>query len=383
MRLIKNLLGQRKILFEILSIFIVSRLLIVVIAYLSNLIIIKDWWFSKFPKPDSLLNLFFKWDSQWYMSIVEKGYFYIPGKESSVGFFPLYPMLVKVFSMIFRNPKLTGFIISNIALLSAAIYFYKLVIFDFEDTKVASKTVFYMLISPLSFFFSIFYTEGLFLFLTISAFYYARKKQWLIASILGFFVSLTRAPGIFIIVPLLIEYFAVDFKSFKIDFKKIKKDILYLLLIPAGLFTFMFYSYVKFNDALAYFHAQYFHAQRAPVQRGFVFVFATLKSALYYPLFFNIIFIGSVILALILILYLIYAKVRISYIVYSSLLLFLYLSLGALEGIPRYISVLFPIYLGMALLANRSKFLEYFFSLSSIMLLTLFTILFVNGYWFN
>lgn len=377
MKLIKNLFNQKNILKEVLSIFVISRLLIIFIGYLSNLVIIKSRWFSSFPRPDSLLNLFFKWDSQWYMSIVRNGYSYNPGEESNVAFFPLYPMLIRFFSSIFGNPKLMGFVISNIVLLLAAIYLYKLIILDFEDPKIASKTVFYMLIFPLSFFFSIFYTEGLFLFLAISSFYYGRKKQWLTASVLGFFLSLTRSLGVLIFIPLLIEYLGINFKTFKINLKAIKKDILYLLLIPAGLFSYIYYLHIKFNDAFAFSHTQ------AAWNRKFTSIFTTISNTGYFSSFYKIIFLGSIIFALILILYLIYSRSRFSYIIYSSLLLFCYLSTGLLESIPRYISVLFPIYLGMSLLANRDKFLDHFFTLFSVMLLTLFTILFVNGYWFT
>jgi Gpi18-like mannosyltransferase len=311
------------------------------------------------------------------MSIVKQGYFYIPGKESSAGFFPLYPLLVKILSLIFGHPILIGFFISNIALLFAVIYLYKMVMLDFEDSDVASKTVFYILISPASFYFSIFYTEGLFLFLTISSFYYARKKRWLIASLLGFFLSLTRSVGVYIIIPLLMEYLDIDFDSFRIDFKKIKKDIFYLSLIPMGLLIFMLYLLIKFNDAFAYYHAQ-----AAGWQRGFTSIMTTSKSIKLYYDFYKIIFMGLPVFVLILILFLIYFRVRSSYIVYTLLLLFIYLSTGRLESIPRYISVLFPMYMGMSLLANKSKFLDYSFSLFSTMLLTLFTSLFVNGYWF-
>jgi len=362
----------KKIVLNILGIFVISRLLILFIGYLSNLVIIKGKWYGT---PTSLLDLFFTWDSRWYMSIIDEGYHYIPGKESSIGFFPLYPLLIKTFSLIFGNPKLIGFIISNIALLAASIYLYKLIKLDFKDS-IAFKTVFYMLIFPLSFFFSIFYTEGIFLFLTISCFYYARKKKWLAASVLGFFLSLTRSLGFLMLLPILVEYLDIDFKNFKIDKKKVKKDMLYLLLIPSGLLSFMAYSYIKFGDFLAYFHS------KSAWGNKLTSIFTTLNSVRYYEPFYKLIFIGSLIFALIFIIYLIYYRVRISYIIYSSLFLFAYLSVGILEGIPRYVSILFPLYLGMSL-ASKNKFLSYFLTLFSIALLTLFTILFVNGFWFT
>jgi len=362
----------KQIVLKILGIFVISRLLILSIGYLSNLVIIKG---RNYGAPTSFLDLFFRWDSGWYISIVKGGYYYIPGQESRVAFFPLYPMLIKFFSLIFGNPKLMGFIVSNVALFLAAIYLYKLIKIDFDE-NTAFKSVLYILIFPVSFFFSICYTEALFLCLAVSCFYYARKKQWLAASILGFFLSLTRSVGVLIIIPLIFEYLDIDFKNFKINKKKIKKDIFYLLLIPAGLLAYMSYLYIKFNDAFAFFHAQ------TAWNRRFTSIFTTLTN-LHYSTFYLIIFVGATILALLLLIYLIDSKVRFSYIIYSALLFFVYLSSGLLESMPRYIGIIFPFYLGLALLANKNKSWDLFITSFSVMLLTLFTILFVNGYWFT
>ena len=35
------------------------------------------------------------WDSSWYMRIAEEGYRYTPGEQSSVAFFPVYPLAIR------------------------------------------------------------------------------------------------------------------------------------------------------------------------------------------------------------------------------------------------------------------------------------------------
>jgi hypothetical protein len=381
MKFIKNIL-KNKIVTNVLGIFIISRLGILLISYLTNLIMAKGFWFGDPNK--TFLDLFNMWDSGWYMKIVENGYFYTPGQESSVAFFPLYPMVVKFFSLLFGNPLVFGFIVSNVSLIIAGIYLYKLVELDFGDST-ASKTVFFMMVSPVSFFFSIFFSEGLFLSLAIASFYYARKNQWLVASILGFFLALTRSIGVLIFIPLLIEYMGIDFKSFKLNLKKIKKDILYLLLIPLGLFSYMAYLFFKFGDAFAFSHAS------AAWGRKFVSIFTVLTNIDLIPhgtandlsaQFYVILNWGPVFIALFLIGYLICSKIRFSYILYSFLLLFFYLSSNIISSMYRYISVLFPLYLGLALIGNKSRFWNDFLTLFSVMLLTFCTILFTNGYWF-
>jgi hypothetical protein len=57
-----------------------------------------------------------------------------------------------------------------------------------------------------------------------------------------------------------------------------------------------------------------------------------------------------------------------------------YLAWGSLEGLPRYVSVLFPLYLVLALSSLRWSWLYEPLLAFSIGLLALCTILFANGY---
>jgi len=371
----KHLSKQKKVLIEILIILIITRVLILVVGYLSNLVFIGE---IKLLNYQSVLDLFFIWDSYWYIEIVEYGYSYFPGELSSVAFFPLYPLFVKIFSFLFGNPKLVGFIISNAALFLACFYLYKLTNLEFRNKSIAMKAVFFMLIAPVSFFFSIIYTEGLFLFLAISCFYYMRKKQWLTASILGFFLSLTRSVGFIIFFPMLMEYLDLDFYNFKIRKEKIKKDILYLLLVPAGLLSYMAYLYVKFGNPFVFYTVQ----ATGSWLRKFTSVFFTLHTIIYCPFLYAMIFAGSIVLAILLITYLYFSEARLSYTIYSLLLLGAYLSTGNLASIQRFIGVIFPLYISLALIANKNKYLRNLLEIFFIILLIFFIFLFVNNYYF-
>jgi Gpi18-like mannosyltransferase len=358
---------------RVLGSFLITRLSIFLIGYLSSLVILKEQWYFT-DHVNRFLDLFFCWDSRWYLSIVTHGYQFNPGKESNVAFFPLYPLLVKALSPII-NAKLAGYIISNVALFFGTTYFYRLILLDHDDEEIASKAVFYVLVSPASLFFSIFYTEGLFLFLVVTSFYYARRRAWLIASLLGLCASLTKALGVLLVIPLLIEYFDISSGHLKLQISKIKLDILYLLLVPMGLFLYMAYLYLAFGDAFAYSHAS------SVWHRKFVPLTVTLRNVAHYALFYRYIFMGSVIIGAALLCLIIYQRTRISYVAYCGTFMFMYLSSNLLDSIPRYISVLFPLYIGLALLAQRNVIWHNTIIVFSMIFLTLFTILFVNGYW--
>jgi hypothetical protein len=67
---------------------IFSRLILAAVALLARLAIRPGPHDE--PTKQGVLQIFFQWDSGWFLSIVNQGYFYDPAKQSSVAFFPLY-----------------------------------------------------------------------------------------------------------------------------------------------------------------------------------------------------------------------------------------------------------------------------------------------------
>lgn len=146
------------------------------------------------------------WDGGHFRGIAEAGY--IPFQ---VVFFPLYPILIKSL-MINGIPSLWGgLIISNLSIIGALFYLYKLVNLDFEE-KSAKKAIFIVLAFPTAFYFGAVYSESLFLLLTVGAFYYARQKSWLIALIFASLSAVTRLMGLVVILAVAVEYFVTAHK---------------------------------------------------------------------------------------------------------------------------------------------------------------------------
>jgi hypothetical protein len=365
---------------DIIGLFLGSRLLIGLMGYLSTLVVIKGRYNFM---PRGFLDLFYRWDSLWYVSIVQNGYHFVAGKESNVAFFPLYPLLIKMLTFYTSNQKfiiVVGILLSNMVALLSCLYLYKLVRLDYSES-IAFKAVLFLLIFPVSFFFSIVYTEGLFIFLIISCFYYARKKNWPVVAVLGFLLPLTRSIGVFAIIPLVFEYYDLSFadirptKKFVADvIKKTKSSILYLATIPLGAVSYMVYMYAKFGDPLIYIKAE------EPWNTKFSTFLTAWNNSGQQQQFLMVTNRAMMILAILMTIYLIVRKVRSSYVVYSAVFLFFYFSSNNLQSIPRFVSVLFPLYLGLAIYCAKSKVRGYLVIISSVMLLMIMTILFVNGY---
>lgn len=371
------------------TIFAMSRALIAFAAWGSNIVLAKG---KAYRHPSDFFDLFYRWDSHWYMSIVKTGYHWTPGLHSNVSFFPLYPMLIKAAALASLDARIAGFLISNVCLLAAAIFLFQLVRLEYDRT-VAMRAVSFFLICPVSFFFSMVYTESIFVLLAIAAFYYARRGRWTVVGILGVLLTAARVVGILMIVPLAVEYFAQCWLRIKAQapaggvpatscnglgllIKQVRPDFLWLLLVPLGILSYMAYLYVQFHNPVAFLDTQHSWG------RSLTTILETLKYNLGERPFYRQLFFASAAAGAVITVYMMLRRMRWSYVVLCIVFELIYLSTGIMEALPRYLSVLFPMYMAMALAARRPAVNLVFIS-ASVCLLTLCTILLANGYWID
>jgi Gpi18-like mannosyltransferase len=179
-------------------------------------------------------------------------------QQNNLAFFPLYPTLIRAVTSLIpgtlqtQEILLAGVLISNLCLLGAMLILYPLSMDLFSDQKIAEKSILYMLFFPAGFFLSAAYTESLFLFCVLLAFFAGQRRIWPLAGIAGFFAALTRSPGIFLFPALLWLY--MEQKNWK--FKQIDFRILFLALIPTGLLLVLWIGYNTTGDWLAPLNAQ-------------------------------------------------------------------------------------------------------------------------------
>lgn len=205
--------------------------------------------FSRFP----FLDVWGAWDSSWYLSIAQYGY--QPGPlenhHANYAFFPLYPLLSRWVGWVVGSPYLGGLVVANAAFLVACVFLYRLVALD-HDAKVARRTVMYLVAAPAAFLFSAMLTESLYLALAVMCFYFARTRRWWAVGLLGFLLALTRGNGFLVAAPLLWMYLAQ--RGF--SWRKLRPDVLWLALLPAGIGVFMLFNRALTGDALGFMHIQ-------------------------------------------------------------------------------------------------------------------------------
>lgn len=316
----------------------------------------------------NIIDLHAKWDSFWYLDIARNGYIYNGSdKLSNIVFFPLYPMLIKGVSLFFGNNLiLAGWLLSIVFLLGAILYIYKIVK-EFHPGIDPESPIFYLLIFPTAFFLNAVYTEALFLFLSAAVFYYAFKRQFVLAGALGFLAGLTRVTGILLFIPLVWEYYRHH--SFRGLFDK---KFLPLLLVPLGTFLFFIYHQISFGDFLLFFKVESSWGRSFQFNKGH---FSLISHPAVINFVLDILFAGFAFV----ISYLALKRSWVSYGLYMLATIFVALSTGTFMSIGRYILVLFPMYISLASIKN-----EHFrdiYALGSILLLAMNITLFVNNYW--
>jgi hypothetical protein len=282
----------------------------------------------------SFLNIWGVWDSIYYVTIASQGY----DKSGILAFFPFYPLLMSLLNYIVGNAYVSGLVISNLGLLVTCAYLYKLASLD-GDKDTALRSVKYLLLFPTAFVLSGVFTESVYLALIVASFYYAKKGKWYIVGILGLCLAMTRSIGVLVFIPMLYEYLKAS--GFKLN--RIKPDIAFLLLIPAGLLLFMAYNIHIAGDPLAFIHAESEWGKQVgnPILVLLQGVIGLKPNALFA-------------LAVLGILTIFYKEIGFSYWIVGAYSI-LVPALASVGGMHRYTSVIFPLFILLAKLFKDTR----------------------------
>ncbi len=203
--------------------------------------------------PQKLRDLAARADGAWYLSVAENGYEKRPfdlAKESNWAFFPLYPMAVRAAAFFTREYRLTAIALSNLFFFLALTLLHKTVLAFGYEKALADRATFYLAAFPASYFFSLPWTSSLLLLLSVGAFLAARRGVWRLAGVCAALASATHYTGVFLFPALLIFYWQRN-RPFRP-----RPNILWLLLAPSGLLIFMGYLYSITGNAFAFADSQ-------------------------------------------------------------------------------------------------------------------------------
>jgi hypothetical protein len=225
-----------------------------------------------------------RWDSAWYLVIARYGYRPDLGSYTSsrTAFFPLYPLGLRTFTWFGLPPVLAGVLLSLAAFALALYGIHRLTTLELTRTaastlandrvaEAARLAVLLTAFAPMAFFFSAVYSESLYLALSVGLFWSARHGRWAWVGVLGALAGATRSTGLVLVLPALVIYLygpredrppergtdrAPTLRARLRPRYRLRRDLLWLCLLPAGVVLYGAYLALGGGDPLAPLHAQ-------------------------------------------------------------------------------------------------------------------------------
>ena len=355
--------------------------LIIFLIFIRIAIYLGSYFINYNFQPNFLLHLLSfanQWDSPHYLYIAGHWYQNFGDEANFIVFLPVYPILIKIFSFIFSDYKISALILSNTCFILAEYFFYKLLRLDYDEKFSAFVTIL-VSIFPTSYFFSSAYPESIFFLLFCLSAYYIRQHDFFKSSISAGVASLTRPFGVMFL-PMLITESLVQ----KIKFKKI---IEITAIVTTFYFIYLLINYFIYGNPLAFqtILSNHWGKTFSPPWVGIINSWkvaiqgTTWDSYKIFVGFWEAIFST---LAWLVVPFMFFGKtkIRLSYAVYYFFGVLLFTSTSFLLSSPRYILSLPPFFIVFARIL-KPKFAKIVWIGVSVVLLFYLTGLFSRGQW--
>jgi Mannosyltransferase (PIG-V) len=176
---------------------------------------------------EPLLSPLARWDAAWYLRIADAGY---AGSDARAAFFPLYPLLARGVATPFgASPAallIASYAVALACFLVALVLLHRLVALEL-GRPLARPALLLLAVFPAAVYFGAPYSESLFLLLAVGTFYAARTHRWALAGAAAAGAAATRSAGLLLLIPLVVLW--VESRPRR------SRDAAWLLLAPLGL----------------------------------------------------------------------------------------------------------------------------------------------------
>ncbi|MDQ8180873.1 mannosyltransferase family protein [Pelagicoccus sp. SDUM812005] len=299
-----------------------------------------------------------KWDTGWYIPIAREGYAVgqgvIDSGQSRYAFYPVVPFAVRFVAWTTGlKVSIAGVLLSNLAFIGSIFLFYRFCRLRGASQDCSLWACLLLAFCPHGFVFSAFYTESVFLFISLLVVNLIASECFVLGGLAGAILTATRANGLFVGI-----YFLWSWISSLWSGRRAGKSLWQSLLdndrvllggalVPLGLFLFWWYCFESTGDAFAQLNSLsegWGRHSVAPWSNAWILLTSESYANRFLVLWVLFLGIGAIVLCV---------RRMYSDFVFCVLNLGLFLSGSLSQSMLRYAIVLFPIYLGFALLLER------------------------------
>jgi hypothetical protein len=347
---------------------------------------------------EPLLAPLARWDAVWYLRIAGSGY---EDSAPRAAFFPLYPLLIRSLAAPAGASEaallVSSYLISLAAFLGALVLLYRLVSIELGPAP-ARSTLLLLAVFPAALYFGAPYSESLFLLVSVGAFYAARTGSWAWAGTCAAAASATRSAGLLLLIPLAMLWWTSRGRR--------PRDAAWLLLAPLGVAAYAAWLGLVEGDAFRFLDVQDAWSRELAVPLagawdGFTAALdgvRQLASGARSPVYFeeaagdpfriaaiNIMLFASLVFALVACVG-VFRRLPKAYGAWVAAALVLPLSFPVepqpLMSLPRFLAVLFPIFMWLALVTEERRITPQVAAASAVGL-GLFTAQFASWHWIS
>lgn len=327
-------------------------------------------------------------DAAHYRALAEQGYWnYTDGDHLLLVFFPLYPWLTHLLAQLLPNYDLCGHLLSGLCFVASCYLLARLTTEEF-GWRAGALALALFSACPYAFFFAAYYTESLFVLLSLAAFYMIRRRRYLAAGIVGALAAMTRMQGLLLVPVAVAEWISSERPVEKLrarDWPALRRDLLRLAgvaLMGLGVAVYLWLNYAVEGDPFRFLVYQKGNWSQGfvPLPRCVQIIWEYVKAEAVSERGFNI-WIPELCAFLACMAAAVYGarRVPVSWMTYFLLALMMNYSLSWPLSCGRYMASAFPLPVILAVALRKRPLLGYLLVLTGTLFQGIFLIAFLSG----
>jgi hypothetical protein len=151
------------------------------------------------------LDGWYQFDAGWYYDIAAHGYHYVPGQQSSIAFFPSYPMSMRAVGAVTGDFQVAGWIVA-VAAGAASVLLFGAWVWERLPRPAAVTAIAVLMLYPYALYlYGAIYGESLFLVAALGAFLLLERRMYWLAGLVGVVATAGRPIGIAVTIGLVVR----------------------------------------------------------------------------------------------------------------------------------------------------------------------------------